>query len=307
MIRPTLIVITGPTASGKTELAISLARILKCEIISADSRQVYKHLPIGTAVPTATQLALVRHYMVSFLELDQYYSAACYEEDVMNLLADMFTRAPYAILCGGSMMYIDAVVYGIDSIPTISDKVRGDVLQLYNEHGIDAIIDELSHSDPTYLESADRSNYRRLIHAVEVCRQAGVPYSSLRTGQRKKRPFDVVKMMIDYDRQSLFERINRRVEHMIADGLVDEARAVYGMRHLNSLNTVGYKELFDCFDGKMDMDTAIARIQKNTRVYAKKQLTWLSKDGAGIVRLNPSDALIQAVEHLKTKHILATQ
>lgn len=272
---PTLIVITGPTGSGKTALAIDMARQLDCHIISADSRQIFRGIPIGTAAPTPEQLAAAPHHFVEILDLDSYYSAAQYEADVMRLLPQLWQDSDYAILCGGSMMYIDAVTRGIDELPTISDNIRQYATNLYISHGIERLRHELETLDPVYLATADINNYKRLIHAIEITLEAGVPYSSLRTGQIKQRPFRIVKFAFDYPRQDLFNRINRRVEQMIADGLEEEAHSVYHLRHLNSLNTVGFKEMFALFDGIMDRPTAIARIQKNTRVYAKKQLTWL--------------------------------
>ncbi len=291
----TLVIVTGPTASGKTGLSIQIARRLGCEIISADSRQIYKGMPVGTAAPTAEQLRSVPHHFVATLEPTEYYSAARFEEDVMALLPRLWQSNDYVVMCGGSMMYIDAVTKGIDELPTISDEVRSQVKALYESGGNEILIDTLRRVDPAYLEKADLNNSRRLIHAIEISIQAGVPCSSLMTGVVKQRDFRIVKLAIDYPRQMLFDRINRRVDMMIADGLEDEARALMPMRHLNSLNTVGYKEMFAMFDGIMDRPTAIARIAKNTRVYAKKQLLWLSKDPS-VIRLDPkSDLLEQAM------------
>lgn len=286
---PTLIVITGPTGSGKTDLAIDVALRLGCEIISADSRQIYRGLPIGTAAPTPDQLAAVRHHFVATLDLDQYYSAARFEEDVMHLLPQLWEKSDYAVLCGGSMMYIDAVTRGIDLLPTISPEIRDYAASLYSQHGIGRIRQELLKLDPDYYQQVDLNNHKRLVHAVEISLQAGVPYSSLRTGTVKQRPFRIIKTAIDYPRNELFDRINSRVGRMIADGLEQEARSVYHLRHLNALNTVGYKEMFAYFDGTMDLPTAVARIRKNTRVYAKKQLTWLRRLG-DTAMLQPSQA-----------------
>lgn len=288
----TLVIVTGPTASGKTALAIELAEALDTEIVSADSRQLFRGLPIGTAAPTPEELSRVRHHLVGVLDLSDYYSAACFEEDALKILDDIWTRSDYAVMCGGSMMYIDAITRGIDSLPTITPEIRDYAISLYNIGGLSALHDKLRELDPEYLASADLSNHRRLIHAIEICLQAGVPYSSLRTGEAKQRPFRIVKLAINHDRQTLFDRINRRVELMIADGLEEEARHVYPLRHLNSLNTVGYKELFAMMDGIMDRQTAIARIAKNTRVYAKKQLLWLSKD-PDVKLLDPSAPLLE--------------
>lgn len=274
----TLVVITGPTGVGKTDTAISIAQALSAEIISADSRQLYRDIPIGTAAPTAQQQAIVPHHFVGTLALDQYYSAAQYESDVMQLLPQLFARSPYAVMCGGSMLYIDAVCRGIDDIPTVSDEIRAQVYAQYEKHGLDYMLAQLQELDPVHYEVVDKKNYKRVVHAVEICLQAGQPYSSLRTNSTKERPFDIIKIGLNLPREQLFDRINRRVWAMIDEGLIEEARKVYPMRHLNSLNTVGFKELFAYFDGTMDYDTAVARIQKNTRVYAKKQLTWYAKD-----------------------------
>lgn len=274
----TLVVITGPTGVGKTATAIGIAQALSAEIISADSRQLYRDIPVVTAAPTAEQLALVPHHFVGTLGLDEYYSAAQFESDVMQLLPSLFEKSPYAVMCGGSMLYIDAVCRGIDQIPTISDEIRQAVYAEYEQHGLEHMLNRLKQLDPEHYEIVDRCNYKRVVHAVEICLQAGVPYSRLRTNQAKPRPFRIIKIGLNLPREQLFDRINRRVLDMIESGLLDEARRVYPMRHLNSLNTVGLKEMFAYFDGTMDYETAVARIQKNTRVYAKKQLTWYAKD-----------------------------
>lgn len=299
--RPTLIIVTGPTGSGKTDLSIKLARHLGCDIISADSRQLFRDIPIGTAAPTPQQLSAAKHHFIGTLSLDEYYSAARYEDDALALLDSLWQHNDKAIMCGGSMMYIDAVTRGIDELPTVSDQVRDHVMKLYQDEGIEGIRLMLRNLDPEYLASADPSNHRRLIHAIEICLESGVPYSSLRTGMVKERPFNIITMMIDYPREELFDRINRRVDEMIANGLEEEARKVYHLRHLNSLNTVGYKEMFAWFDGTMDRDTAIARIAKNTRVYAKKQLTWLKRN-PDLIRLNPRNAYadaLSAISHVQ--------
>lgn len=274
----TLVVITGPTGVGKSDTAVWLARELNAEIISADSRQLYRDIPIGTAAPTAEQMAEVKHHFVGTLSLEEYYSAAQFEDDVMQLLPQLFARSPYVVMCGGSMMYVDAVCKGIDNIPTISDEIRREVVERFERDGAEAMREELRRLDPVYYNQVDLKNHKRVIHAVEICLQAGRPYSELRTNSVKQRPFRIVKIGLNLPREQLFDRINRRVEKMIEAGLIDEARRFYPQRHLNSLNTVGYKELFAWMDGTMDYDTAVARIQKNTRVYAKKQLTWYAKD-----------------------------
>lgn len=274
----TLIVITGATGSGKTSLAIDLARRLGCHIISADSRQIYKGIPIVTAAPSREQLAAVPHHFVGMLPLDAAYSAADYESDVMQLLPRLWAKGDFAVMCGGSMMYVDAVCNGIDLLPTISPEVRQRVLGIYADGGLAAVRAVLSNLDPAGYERVDPLNPRRNIHAVEICLQSGRPASSMLTGQRKHRDFNIIKVFIDMPREELFARINTRVDMMLHEGLEAEARSVYHLRHLNSLNTVGLKEMFACFDGQMDFGTAVARIAKNTRVYAKKQLTWLKKD-----------------------------
>lgn len=294
---PTLIVITGPTGSGKTSLAIDVASRLGCDIISADSRQIYRGIPIGTAAPTAEQLQAVNHHFVATLNLDQYYSAAQFEEDVMKLLPSLWDKNEYVVMCGGSMMYVDAITRGIDELPTISGEIREYATSLYQDHGIERVRQELQRLDPVYYNQVDLNNHKRVVHAIEISLQAGVPYSSLRKGDVKTRPFGIVKFAIDYPREELFNRINTRVEQMIADGLEQEARSVYHLRRLNSLNTVGYKEMFAYFDGEMDFETAVARLQKNTRVYAKKQLTWLKKVNDTMM-LPPAEATADNVIHI---------
>lgn len=290
----TLIVVTGPTGSGKTDLAIKLALNYGCHILSADSRQLYREIPIGTAAPTAEQLALVPHHFVGTLSLEDYYSAAQYEEDVLQLLPQLWEENDYVVMCGGSMMYVDAVTKGIDELPTITPEIREKAMAMYRDGGIELLRETLLRIDPVYYNQVDLNNHKRLVHAIEITMQAGAPYSSLRTGTVKERPFRIVKMALDYERELLFERINRRVDAMMVAGLEQEARSVYHLRHLNSLNTVGYKEMFAYFDGTMDYETAVARIGKNTRVYAKKQLTWYKRDEE-LHLLNPVNAFEQAI------------
>ena len=296
----TLIVVTGPTGSGKTDLAIKLALHYGCHILSADSRQLYREIPIGTAAPTAEQLSLVPHHFVGTLSLEDYYSAAQYEEDVMKLLPALWEDNDYVVMCGGSMMYVDAVTKGIDELPTITPEVREKAMAIYQEGGVERLRSMLCELDPIYYNQVDLNNHKRLVHAIEIIMQAGVPYSSLRTGAVKERPFRIVKMALNYEREVLFDRINRRVDAMIAAGLEQEAHSVYHLRHLNSLNTVGYKEMFAYFDGTMDYETAVARIGKNTRVYAKKQLTWYKRD-AELHLLNPVDAFEQAISLIEKR------
>lgn len=294
--RPLLIVITGPTGSGKSQLALQVAARLGCDIISADSRQIYRHIPVTTAVPSAEERRAVRHHFVETLELDEYYSAAQFEADVMELLPQLWATSDYAVMCGGSMMYVDAVCNGIDLIPTVSPQVREEAYAIFRSGGIEAVRSRLLQLDPDYYAVADLNNHKRLIHAIEVSVQAGVPFSSLLTGRRKQRPFDVLKVAIDLPRDVLFDRINRRVDQMVQRGMIDEARAVIPLRNLNSLNTVGFKELFAAFDGTMPLPMAIERIKKNTRVYAKKQLTWLKRDPD--IRFLPASSAFEALMEL---------
>lgn len=272
-----LIVITGPTASGKSDLAIDLAIQHDTEIISADSRQIFRGIPIVTAIPDVSRRMGVTHHLMEILPLDAYYSAAMFEKDALRIAANIWKKRDVAILCGGSMMYVDAIVNGIDDLPTIPNAVRYSLDNDWKKLGDDWLRDKLKSLDKIYYSSVDLKNIKRVFHAVEICIAAGVPYSSLRTGLRKTRNFEIEKIVIEIPRRQLFDRINDRVLRMVDAGLEMEARRVYPLRHLNSLNTVGLKEMFDYFDGRMDFDTAVARIQKNTRVYAKKQLTWLKK------------------------------
>ncbi len=296
---PTLIVIAGPTGVGKTAAAIKVAQHLGCDIINADSRQVFRGIPIGTAAPTPEEQALVRHHFVQFKELDEYYSAAQFETDVLQLLPSLWQQSDYAVMCGGSMMYVDAVCNGIDPIPDISDEVRQAVKRQWHEQGLEPLLAELERLDPVYYEQVDKQNHRRVLHAVEICRQTGKPYSTLRTGKAKQRPFNIIKVGLNMERELLFNRINRRVDAMIEQGLEQEARSVFHLKHLNSLNTVGYKEMFAYFDGTMDRHTAIERIKKNTRLYAKKQLRWLQRDTT-ITWCHPDECLPIVINLLNT-------
>ena len=274
----TLIVITGPTGIGKSATAIDLAQRLSTEIISADSRQVYKGIPIITAAPTEEERSIVPHHLVDFLELDEYYSASLFEQQALSLLDQIFRRSDYAVVCGGSMMYVDALCNGIDELPTIPDNIRQQLMQEHADNGNDWLLQRLEQLDPVYYNQVDLQNTKRVFHAVEICLASGKPYSSLRTGTRRSRPFRIIKTALTADRQLIFDRINLRVEQMLEMGMLDEARSVYHLRHLNSLNTVGFKEMFRYLDGEWDLPTAIARMQKNTRVYAKKQMTWYQRD-----------------------------
>lgn len=273
-----LIVVLGPTGVGKTEYALTLAEKHGCPIINADSRQIYKDICIGTAAPTAAQTSRVKHYFVQTLGLEQYYSAAQYEKEVIDLLTELFRTHDVVVMSGGSMMYIDAVTKGIDEIPTIEDDVRKSLQERYAREGIDSLLAELRLLDSQYYSEVDLKNHKRIIHALEVCYQTGKPYSSFRTSTVKQRFFEIEKIGLRRTREDLFSRINARVDQMMADGLLEEARRVYPLRHLNSLNTVGYKELFRVISGEWELPMAVERIKKNTRVYAKKQMLWFSKD-----------------------------
>lgn len=289
--RPLLIVVTGPTASGKTSLAIELAEHFDTEIVSADSRQIFRDLPIGTAAPTADEQARVRHHLVGTLGLADYYSAAAFEADALRILSEIWSRRNVAVVCGGSMMYVDALVDGIDDIPTVSAGTRAYVLKMLEEQGLEAVLAQLQICDPKYYAEVDRANQRRVVHGLEICLETGRPYSEFRTGTAKERPFDVVKFAISRTRDELFDRINRRVDAMMEVGLEDQARRALAQGDFNSLNTVGYKEMAAYFRGDMDRATAVARIAKNTRVYAKKQLTWLKKDDRVIWVRDAAEAL----------------
>lgn len=294
----TLIVITGPTGVGKTATAIGLAQRLGCDIINADSRQIYRGIPICTAAPTPAELAAARHHFVAIKELDESYSASQFECDVLQLLPQLWQQGDYAVMCGGSMLYVDAVCRGIDPLPDISPQVRAAVKEKLAREGLESLVAELERLDPAYAATIDRHNTSRVCHGVEICREAGVPYSTLRTGTAKPRDFNIVKLALNIERDQLFERINRRVDLMVEAGLEQEARSVYHLRHLNSLNTVGMKEMFALFDGTMDRHTAIERIKKNTRVYAKKQLIWYRRDPS-IIWVTPEDAITTALNNIQ--------
>lgn len=273
-----LVVIAGPTASGKTATAIQVAKALGTEIISADSRQFYKELPIGTAAPTKEEQAEVQHHMIHNLNVEDKYDVADYENDVLQLLKKLFIKHDFVVLTGGSGLFIDAVCKGLDSIPDISDETRNRVNKLYEEGGLFALQNEVQRLDHEYYNIVDKYNPRRLQRAVEVCYQTGLPYSSFRNNTAKSRDFKIIKVALFWDRNELISRINIRVEKMVSEGLIEEAKAMYPKRHLNSLNTVGYKEIFEHFDGKTSLNEAIEHIKINTRQYAKRQMTWLRKN-----------------------------
>lgn len=274
----TLFVLLGPTAVGKTTLALELAERIGSPIINADSRQIYRDLRIGTAAPTAEQLARVQHYFVGTLALTDYYSAARYETEALQLIERLFRDHEQLLLTGGSMLYIDAVCNGIDDIPTISTDVREHLRERLQDEGLERLCEELRLLDPEYYAQADLHNTRRIVHALEVCYQSGRTFTSFRTATHKQRPFRIVKLGLRREREELFARINSRVDQMMADGLLEEARTLLPHRDENALNTVGYKEMFQVLDGTWELPFAVERMKKNTRVYAKKQMTWFARD-----------------------------
>ena len=292
-----LVVLLGPTGVGKTELSLRIAEKLNTCILSADSRQMYADLRIGTAAPTAEQLARVTHHFVGQLRLTDSYSAAQYEAEAMALLDRIFTLRPVALLTGGSMMYIDAVCRGLDDIPSVDPEIRARLSGRLQTEGLEPLVAELLQLDPVYSREVDPHNPRRVVHALELCHATGRPYSSFRLNRPRPRPFRILKIGLNRPRPELYERINLRVEQMMADGLEQEARRVYPYRELNALNTVGYKELFKVIDGEWPLQMAVERIKKNTRVYAKKQLTWFQRDPdihwLDLDQLTPAQALSQ--------------
>jgi tRNA dimethylallyltransferase len=289
-----LIVITGPTGVGKTELCLNLAQHYGIDIINADSRQIYAEIPIGTAAPTAEQMQEVKHYFVGTKHIDEYYSASMFEQDVLRLIAEKEReqdKNPIAIMTGGSMMYIDAVCNGIDNIPTISEDVRNEMKQRLETEGLEVLVEELKRLDPQHWAIVDKNNPRRVVHALEICHQTGRSYTSYRIGERKKRPFNIIKVGLTVDKvakvkrgqvimdhNELYERINKRVLSMVEHGLEEEVRKMLPFRQEKALNTIGYKEMFQYLDGNIPIDETIRQIQSNSREYARKQLTWFKKD-----------------------------
>ncbi len=290
---------------GKTDLCIRLAHLFSAPIVNADSRQVYREMKIGTARPDEAELAQARFYFVGNLSITDYYSAARYEQDALRLLAELFRTSDYVILSGGSMMYVDAVVKGIDDIPTVPDDIRAEMKQRLESEGLEALGDELKRLDPEYHAIVDLKNPRRVLHALEICHSTGRTYTSFRVRACNPRPFNIIKIGLNIPRPRLFERINGRVDKMIAEGLVDEARELYPQRGLTALNTVGYNEMFKYFDGEMTLPVAIERMKKNTRVYAKKQLTWYKRDEE-MTWFGPDD-FDSIVEYIKSKSVPAVR
>ncbi len=284
----TLIVLLGPTGVGKTELSLRLAEFFHVPILNADSRQLYRDLPIGTAAPTPEERQRVPHYFVGTLALDDYYSAAQYEADALSVLRNHFVANDVALLTGGSMLYIDAVCQGIDDIPTVDAATRATLADRYRREGLDALCAELQQLDPEYYAVCDLRNGKRVVHALEICHMTGRTYTSFRRRATEPRPFRVLKVGLRRERVELYARINHRVDQMMAQGLLEEARRVYPYRALNSLNTVGYKELFRYFDGDWTLEEAVEKIKRNSRVYSRKQMTWFRRD-ASIHWFSPDD------------------
>lgn len=274
----TLFVIVGPTGVGKTSLCLKVAEHLNTVIINADSRQVFKEIPVGTAAPTKDERKSIRHFFVGNLHINEYYNASKYEQDVLKLLNILFNYKDNVIMSGGSMMYVDAVCKGIDDIPSVDDNIRKTLQERFDKEGLSGISKELALLDPDYYAIVDKNNHKRIIHALEICLSTGKPYSSFRKNTTKERPFRIIKIGLNMDRQRLYERIDLRVEQMIHDGLIQEALNVYEYKNLNALNTVGYKETFEYLDGLCTLDNAIFRIKSNTHKYCRKQLTWFRRD-----------------------------
>lgn len=292
----TLIVILGPTGIGKTELSLQVAEHLATPIINADSRQIFSEIPIGTAAPTREQQSRVKHYFVGNHHIDDYYSASMFEEDVMKTLEHIFKESDTALMSGGSMMYIDAVCNGIDDIPTIDEQTRATMKRRLETEGLAALLEELKVLDYEHWKIVDHNNPRRVVHALEICKMTGKTYTSFRQNITKKRPFNIVKIGLTLDRATLYDRINRRVEEMIEHGLEAEARNVYDKRELNALNTVGYKEMFEYFDGTTTLEEAIFKTQSNTRRYCRKQQTWFKRDPS-IKWFNPCE-IKEIIKHI---------
>lgn len=295
-----LIVLIGPTGVGKTELSLRIAEKFKAEIISSDSRQLYKEMVIGTAAPTPEQLKRVKHHFVGELALTDYYSAAQFENEVIHFLDGYYQENDIALMTGGSMMYIDAVCKGIDDLPTINESLRSQITKQYEIDGLEPIKAQLKTLDPLYYNQVDLMNPKRVIHALEICLMTGKPYSSLRTNSVKERPFKMIKIGLLRDREELYKRINMRVDEMMKDGLLEEAKKLMPYRNYNALNTVGYKELFSFIDGTYNIDEAVEKIKRNTRVYSKKQMTWFKRD-QDITWFHPDS--ITEIEDFIKKHL----
>jgi tRNA dimethylallyltransferase len=294
-----LIVLLGPTGVGKTDISIDIARHFNCEIISADSRQFFSEMKIGTAAPSDYQLAEIRHHFVRFLSVKDYYSSSLFERDVLNILPDLFTANNMVLLTGGSGMYIDAVCKGIDDIPDVDPLVRKKYNNKYREEGIEGLRLALKMLDPEYYKKVDLKNPKRIIRALEICETTGRPYSSFLTKQERERDFRIIKIGLERTRKGLYERINQRVDKMICEGLEEEAKSLFELKHLNALNSVGYKEFFDYFEGKISKEKAIELIKRNTRRFAKRQITWWAKDKE--IRWFEADALQEIIKYIDSQ------
>lgn len=299
MTTKTLIIITGPTGVGKSELALSVAQKYDIPIISADSRQIYREMSIGTDAPTEEMLRMVPHHFIATRDVTEYYSASIYEQEALRVIQDVHRDRHVALLVGGSMMYIDAVAKGIDEIPDVKPEIRERLWKRFGQEGIAQMREELRRLDPDYLTRIDPNNHKRIIHALEVCLTTGSPFSSFHTHSHKRRPFEIIKIGLNRDRAELYARINQRVLSMIDRGLIDEARRLLPYRHLNALNTVGYKEAFVLLDGKISLEECIQKISKNTRVYARKQLSWYRRDDQ-ITWMHPAH-LNDIMQHIDTR------
>lgn len=298
MSTKTLIVVVGATGSGKTDLSLRLATHFAAPILSTDSRQVYRGIPIGTAQPTAEQLAAVEHHFIASHSLTDNFNCGEYETQALACLEALFRKHDVVVAVGGSGLYIQALCEGMDDLPQADEELRQSLMERLQGEGIESLLADLEHLDPEYYTQVDRQNPSRVLRAVEVCLQTGQPYSSLRTGERRKRDFRIVKVGIDWDREVLYDRINRRVDMMIDEGLEAEARSVYHLRQLNSLQTVGYREMFEYFDGKISREEAIELIKRNSRRYAKRQMTWFRRDSE-IRWFSPeeADAMLEFLEN----------
>ena len=273
-----LIVIVGPTGSGKTDLSIAVASHLQCPIISTDSRQFYRGIPIGTAQPDAEQLAAVKHHFIASHDITDDFNSGAYEQAALKRLDELFAKHDSVVAVGGSGLYIKALCEGMDDLPEVEPALRNELSERLKSEGLEALTEQLRELDPAFYEVVDRKNPARVVRALEVCLSTGKPYSTLRTGTKRERPFEIIKIGVNMAREILYERIDRRVDIMIEQGLEQEARSVYHLRHLNSLQTVGYREMFDYFDGTISRDEAIELIKRNSRRYAKRQLTWFNRD-----------------------------
>ena len=298
-IRPRLIVIVGPTGSGKTDLSIRLAQHYGAPVVSADSRQIYRGLPIGTAQPTAEQLAAAEHHFIASHDITEDFNCGEYEVRALELLDRLFRDHRTVVAVGGSGLYVQALCDGMDDLPTADPQLRAELTRRIETEGVAALAEELRRLDPDYYEVVDRSNPTRVQRALEVCLQTGRPYSQQRSGVRRERPFDIIKIGVDMPREILYDRIDRRVDAMMAAGLEDEAQRVYAHRRLNSLQTVGYKELFGYFDGTISRDEAVELIKRNTRRYAKRQLTWFRRDER--IRWFRPDALTEIIDYAENR------